>query len=210
IPATPNNTTSTATSKNTTSTATSNSTTSAATSNNTTSTTTKQESNHTFTISNDNVDERVTLSNDEPIWHFKISKSEQDAYDRDIHRLRSIVKPKGKASQNILINEINALLRSPHKLRRQMLLEKKDAEFNLKIVQHQEIFHQEALIYEYSLIKNKLFSYEKLEHEARTLLDTHICKYSISNEHFLTERDFQAIQNLCNDLNESNIFFKVK
>ncbi|CAF2810211.1 unnamed protein product [Rotaria sp. Silwood2] len=64
------------------------------------------------------------------------------------------------------------------------------------------------LIYEYSLIKNKLFSYEKLEHEARTLLDTHIRKYSISNEHFLTERDFQAIQNLCNDLNQSNIFFK--
>ncbi|CAF3818070.1 unnamed protein product [Rotaria sordida] len=173
IPATPNNTTSTATSKNTTSTATSNSTTSAATSNNTTSTTTKQESNHTF-----------------------------NAYDKDIHRLRSIVKPKGKASQNISITGINVLLRSTHKLRRQMLLEKKDAELSLKAFQHQEIFHQEALIYEYSLIKNKLFSYEKLEHEARTLVDIYIRKYSISNEHFLTERDFQAIQKLCNDLNE--------
>ncbi|CAF3947770.1 unnamed protein product [Rotaria sordida] len=179
-----------------------------ATSKNTTSTATNQESNHTFTISNDNVDERVTLSNDESMWHFKISKSEQDAYDRDIHRLRFIVKPKGRASQNISITEINVLLRSTHKLRRQMLLEKKDAEFSLKVVQHQEIFHQEALIYEYSLIKNKLFSYEKLEHEARTLLDIHIRKYSISNEHFLTERDFQAIQKLCNDLDESNIIFK--
>ncbi|CAF1417162.1 unnamed protein product, partial [Rotaria sordida] len=110
IPATPNNTTSTATSKNTTSTATSNSTTSAATSNNTTSTTTKQESNHTFTISNDNVDERVTLSNDEPIWHFKISKSEQDAYDRDIHRLRSIVKPKVIALIYTRIEKDNRIL----------------------------------------------------------------------------------------------------
>ncbi|CAF1398960.1 unnamed protein product [Rotaria sordida] len=161
-----------------------------ATSKNTTSTATNQESNHTFTISNDNVDERVTLSNDESMWHFKISKSEQDAYDRDIHRLRFIVKPKGRASQNISITEINVLLRSTHKLRRQMLLEKKDAEFSLKVVQHQEIFHQEALIYEYSLIKNKLFSYEKLEHEARTLLDIHIRKYSISNEHFNGLSDF--------------------
>ncbi|CAF1544244.1 unnamed protein product, partial [Rotaria sordida] len=71
-----------------------------------------------------------------------------------------------------------------------MLLEKKDAELSLKAFQHQEIFHQEALIYEYSLIKNKLFSYEKLEHEARTLVDIYIRKYSISNEHFNGLSDF--------------------
>ncbi|CAF4378090.1 unnamed protein product, partial [Rotaria sp. Silwood2] len=209
MPATSNNTTSPAASNNTTSPAASNNTTSSSTSNNIISRTTiNPESNHTLAISNDKVDECVTLSNEESMFHLKISKSEQDSYDKDINRLRSIIQVKGKASQNISITEINALLRSTHKLRRQILLEKKDVEFSLKVVQHQEIFHQEALIYEYSLIKKKLFSYEKLEHEARALLDTHIRKYSISNEHSLTERDFQAIQNLCNDLNESNIFFK--
>ncbi|CAF5027982.1 unnamed protein product, partial [Rotaria sp. Silwood1] len=209
MPATINNTTSPATSNDTTSPAAPNHTTSFSTSNNIIPLATiNRESNHTLAISNDNVDECVTLSNEESMLHLKISKSEQDAYDKDINRLRSIIQAKGKASQNISITEINALLRSTHKLRRQILLEKKDVEFSLKVVQHQEIFHQEALIYEYSLIKKKLFSYEKLEHEARALLDTHIRKYSISNEHSLTERDFQTIQNLCSDLNESNIFFK--
>ncbi|CAF3924585.1 unnamed protein product, partial [Rotaria magnacalcarata] len=58
------------------------------------------------------------------------------------------------------------------------------------------------------IFRYKLFSYEKLENEARTLLDGTIHKYSISNEHFLTERDFQAIQKLCNELDESNIVYK--
>ncbi|CAF3788024.1 unnamed protein product [Rotaria magnacalcarata] len=119
-----------------------------------------------------------------------------------------MIKPKGKVSQNLSITEINALLRSTHKLRRQMLLKRKDIEFSLKVFQYQEIFYEDALIYEYSLIKDKLFSYEKLENEARTLLDGTIHKYSISNEHFLTERDFQAIQKLCNELDESNIVYK--
>ncbi|CAF1344301.1 unnamed protein product [Rotaria magnacalcarata] len=158
--------------------ATSNNTTTVAPPNNTTSATTNKESNYIFrSISNDNIDERVTLSNDESMCNLKISKSEQDAYDKDVNRLRSMIKPK-------------------------------DIEFSVKVFQYQEIFHEEALIYDYSLIKNKLFSYEKLENEARALLDGTIHKYSISNEHFLTERDFQAIQKLCIELDESNIVYK--
>ncbi|CAF5138374.1 unnamed protein product, partial [Rotaria magnacalcarata] len=157
---------------------TSNNTTTVAPPNNTTSATTNKESNYIFrSISNDNIDERVTLSNDESMCNLKISKSEQDAYDKDVNRLRSMIKPK-------------------------------DIEFSVKVFQYQEIFHEEALIYDYSLIKNKLFSYEKLENEARALLDGTIHKYSISNEHFLTERDFQAIQKLCIELDESNIVYK--
>ena len=84
------------------------------------------------------------------------------------------------------------------------------------------------LIYEYSLIKDKLFSYEKLESKARELLDDTIREHSISNEHCvrmfftliglfrikfwlqLTERDFSAVQKLCNDFNEPDLIFKVR
>ena len=96
-------------------------------------------------ISNDNVDERVTLSNEESMLHLRISKSEQCAYNKDINRLRSTIQAKEKALQNISLTEINALLRSAHKLRRQILLQKEEVEFSLKVLQHQEIFHPETV-----------------------------------------------------------------
>ena len=77
--------------------------------------------------------------------HLKISKSEKDAYDKDVRRLRAVLKPKGKVSDNISTAEMQALLRSTHKLRRQMLVEKKDAELSMKVLQHQEMFHEEAV-----------------------------------------------------------------
>ncbi|CAF4515903.1 unnamed protein product [Rotaria sp. Silwood2] len=64
------------------------------------------------------------------------------------------------------------------------------------------------LIFEYSLMKNQLFSYEELQNEARQLLDEIIRKYSIQIEHHMSETDFKATARFCDGLGEQNIFFK--
>lgn len=75
----------------------------------------------------------------------KLSKSEQDSYFQDVDRLKSILKPKGKSAHNVSIGEIRALIRSTNKIRRRMLSENENIEFTMKVFQHQEIFHQEAV-----------------------------------------------------------------
>lgn len=93
----------------------------------------------------DNINRNATISNTEWVERLKISKSEQDAYNKDVQRLRWFVKLKGKASNSISVVEMQALLRSTHKIRRQMLSEKKDTELSLKVLEHQEIFHEEGV-----------------------------------------------------------------
>ncbi|CAF3345426.1 unnamed protein product [Rotaria sp. Silwood2] len=97
---------------------------------------------------------------------------------------------------------------SNHKIRHRKLSENIDADFTSKVLHHQEIFHEEALIFEYSLMKNQLFSYEELQNEARQLLDEIIRKYSIQIEHHMSETDFKATARFCDGLGEQNIFFK--
>ncbi|CAF3963394.1 unnamed protein product [Rotaria sp. Silwood1] len=108
----------------------------------------------------DNTEQLKNSTSDE-IWYPKLSRSEQNAYEKDISRLRSIVKPKGK-----------------------------------------------SLVFEYSLLKNKLCSFEELQDEAREILNDIIQKYSVQKQHQMSEVDFMAIKILCEDLREQNIFFK--
>ncbi|CAF4622458.1 unnamed protein product, partial [Rotaria magnacalcarata] len=159
-------------------------------------------------ISIDNTIQLNNLSSDHQVLHFKVSKSEHDAYIKDVNRLRLIIKPKGKSAQNVSIGEIHALIRNSHKIRHRKLSENIDADFTSKVLHHQEIFHEEALIFEYSLLKNQLFSYEELHNEARQLLDEIIRKYSIQIEHHMSETDFKATARFCDGLGEQNIFFK--
>ncbi|CAF2791243.1 unnamed protein product [Rotaria sp. Silwood2] len=57
-------------------------------------------------------------------------------------------------------------------------------------------------------MKNKLCSYEEFQNEARIISDDINCKCLIKNELQVCEADFLAIQNLCEDLHEQNIFYK--
>ncbi|CAF3428143.1 unnamed protein product [Rotaria sp. Silwood2] len=89
-----------------------------------------------------------------------------------------------------------------------MLFQNKDTDFTTKVLQYQEIFHEETLVFEYSLLKNKLCSFEELQDEAREILNDIIQKYSVQKQHQMSEVDFMAIKSLCEDLREQNIFFK--
>ncbi|CAF4900283.1 unnamed protein product, partial [Rotaria sp. Silwood1] len=69
-------------------------------------------------ISIDNIGELKNLTNGQQVPHQKVSKSKQDAYLKDINRLRSIIKPMDKCVQNVSDHEIYALngLTDPHPL----------------------------------------------------------------------------------------------
>src|SRR5690349_16881622 len=60
----------------------------------------------------DNIEQSNGLTGDSEVWFPKLSKSEQNAYNKDVSRLRSIVKPKNKSTNNLSIGEIHALIRN--------------------------------------------------------------------------------------------------
>jgi hypothetical protein len=86
-----------------------------------------------------------------------LSKSAQTVYNKDIGRLRSIIKPKGKSSYPIAIGEMHSLIRSSHYIRRQRLSGKHSVDFIVKVLEYQEIFHEEAVrkIVSFSFIINR-------------------------------------------------------
>jgi hypothetical protein len=89
--------------------------------------------------------EQPSTTSTREIWFPKLSKSEQTAYSKDISRLRSIVKPKNRSNNSISIGEIHALIRNSHAIRRRALSQKGDVDFNTKVLEYQEIFHEEAV-----------------------------------------------------------------
>jgi hypothetical protein len=93
----------------------------------------------------DNIEQRNKSTTDLEIWFPKLSKSEQNAYNKDISRLRSIVKPKTRSTNHVSIGEIHALIRNSHTIRRRMLYQKQDIDFSMKVLEYQEIFHEEAV-----------------------------------------------------------------
>ncbi len=96
-------------------------------------------------ISIDNIEKPKISTNEEEIWYPKLSKSEQSAYNKDVSRLRIVVKPKTKSTQHASISEIHALIRNSHRIRRRMLSQNQDTDFTKKVFQYQEIFHEEAV-----------------------------------------------------------------
>ncbi|CAF3337247.1 unnamed protein product [Rotaria sp. Silwood2] len=91
----------------------------------------------------DNTEQLKNSTNDE-IWYPKLSRSEQNAYEKDISRLRSIVKPKGTSVNHVSVGEIHVFIRNSHQIRRRMLFQNKDTDFTTKVLQYQEIFHEET------------------------------------------------------------------
>ncbi|CAF3694319.1 unnamed protein product [Rotaria sp. Silwood1] len=156
----------------------------------------------------DNVNQSCITKNNSEIWYPKMSSSEKSAYEKDVARLRSIIKPKNKSTNNCSISEIHALIRSTHKHRRQMLFEKNNNDFYIKALQFQEIFHEDALIIEYMLLKDKIFSFEEMQHETRKVLDDFISKYKIEKQEKISETDFLIVKMLCEESGQHNLIFK--
>ncbi|CAF3866729.1 unnamed protein product [Rotaria magnacalcarata] len=205
------NTAATSTKTNTAATSTKTNTAATSTSTNTTATSTKTNTTAQGVlreISTDNVDNLQDVTMEEQTPQFQLSKSENAAYVKDVNRLRTIIKPKGKSSQNASICEIHALVKSTFKIRRRALSQDEGTEFTLKILRHQEIFHEDALIFEYSLMKNQLFSYDEIQRGCRNILDDFVQQYSIVNQHHMSENDFQAVNKLCEDRHQQHLFFK--
>ncbi|CAF4268595.1 unnamed protein product [Rotaria sp. Silwood2] len=75
-----------------------------------------------------------------------LSKSEQNAYNKDIARLRSIIKPNRNSTYHVSIGEIHALIGHSHTIRRRLLYQKQDMDFIVKVLEYQEIFHEEAVM----------------------------------------------------------------
>ena len=107
----------------------------------------------------DNIAHTHNSQNDPEVWFPKVSKSLQNAYNKDINRLRSIIKPKTRSTNHISIGEIHALIRNTHAIRRRMLCEKQGTDFTMKVLEYQEMFHEEAVrkIYSFSSFSMKLF-----------------------------------------------------
>ncbi|CAF3885541.1 unnamed protein product [Rotaria sordida] len=143
----------------------------------------------------DNIQQSNSLKNDLEVWFPKLSKSEQTAYNKDVSRLRSIVKPKTRSTNHISIGEIHALIRNTHTIRRRMLSEKQDIDFTVK------------LVIEYMLLKNRLCTFDEVQDQARLLLDDLIEKYSVKQQK-QSEADFLSMNMLCEDAGEHNLFFK--
>lgn len=95
--------------------------------------------------------DNIEQSNGSKVWFPNLSKSEQNAYNKDVSRLRSIVKSKNKSTNHVSIGEIHALIRNSHTIRRRMLYQKQELDFTMKVLEYQEIFHEEAV--------RKIFSY---------------------------------------------------
>jgi hypothetical protein len=95
------------------------------------------------TIGNTEQSKIVTI--DEETWYPKLSKSEQTAYNKDVSRLRVVVKPKTRSNQHVSVGEIHALIRNTHSIRRRMLAQNPNADFITNVLQYQEIFHEEAV-----------------------------------------------------------------
>ncbi|CAF0991521.1 unnamed protein product [Adineta steineri] len=79
------------------------------------------------------------------VWYSKLSKSEELPYNKDVSRLRSVEKPKNKTTQHISVGETDALVYNSHAIRGRMLSQKKNVDFTMKVLDFQEIFHQEAV-----------------------------------------------------------------
>ena len=102
-----------------------------------------------------NAEESSTTVSPE-IWFPQLSKSAQSAYSKDISRLRSILKPKNRSNNPISIGEIHVLIRNSHVIRRRTLSGKHNVDFDMKVLEYQEIFHEEAVrkILSFSFILN--------------------------------------------------------
>ncbi|CAF4103060.1 unnamed protein product, partial [Adineta steineri] len=138
------------------------------------------ESNNILKTSNvKNTEQSITSNNGLEVWYPKLSKSEELAYNKDVSRLRPIVKPRNKTTQHISVGEIHALVYNSHAIRDRMLSQKKNVDFTMKVLDFQEIFHEEALITECSLLKNQMCTFEEIQNQARLLPNDLIKKYSI-------------------------------
>ncbi|CAF1395175.1 unnamed protein product [Adineta steineri] len=133
-----------------------------------------------------NTEQSSTSINGLEVWYPKLSKSEELAYNKDVIRLRSIVKPKNKTTQHISVGEIHALVYNTHGIRGR--------------IRH--------LIIEYSLLKDQMCTFEEIQNQARLLLNELIEKYSIGPQEHMSETDFMMMNTLCKDSGELNLFFK--
>ncbi|CAF1315925.1 unnamed protein product [Adineta steineri] len=156
----------------------------------------------------ENTEQSSTSINGLEVWYPKLSKSEELAYNKDVIRLRSIVKPKNKTTQHISVGEIHAPVYNTHAIRGRMLCQKKNVDFTMKVLEFQKIFHEEALIIEYSLLKDQVCTFEEIQNQARLLLNDLIEKYSIGPQEHMSETDFMMMNSLCKDSGEPNLFFK--
>ncbi|CAF3547788.1 unnamed protein product, partial [Rotaria sp. Silwood2] len=78
-----------------------------------------QESENVLKPSNiDNIEKSNNSKNDLEVWFPKLSKSEQNAYNKDVARLRSIIKPNRKSTNHVSIGEIHAFIGPSHTIRR--------------------------------------------------------------------------------------------
>ena len=89
--------------------------------------------------------EKQNEANGPEIWFPKLSKSEQSAYNKDVNRHRSTIKPKARSNNPLSIGEIHGLIRASHAIRRRTLSQKQNLSFEMKVLEYQEIFHQEAV-----------------------------------------------------------------
>ncbi|CAF2728073.1 unnamed protein product [Rotaria sp. Silwood2] len=154
-----------------------------------------------------NIEESYSTRNDPEILFPKLSNSEQNAYNTDVTRLRSIIKPKNKSSNNISIGKVHALIQNTHRIRRR-LLGKEKSDFYMKGFQYQEMFHEEALTMEFMLLQNQILTWDEVQYKSRDLFDGLIRKYRIETQEKTSEADFSSVKLFCEAAQEHNLFFK--